>query len=288
MEIPAHILEHFAELIYKETGIVYNESNFFALEKRLNEITKSLEYGSVVELFEKVKGGIIANDLKSFILDTATNNETSFFRDRHVFLTLAAEVVKPLLDSHDGSYPLRVWSAAASTGQEIYTLGFCLEDLRAKEPGLDWQGLATDLSTKALARAKEGSYSQLEVQRGLPAPMLVKYFTRAEGSSAGIPGNWNIKPDLKNRIRFDLLNLTRSFPPGLGMFDIILLRNVLIYQDMENRVKILQNICKHLQPGGYLVLGSAERVADIQQYFDQTVVGKAVLYRKKLEAAKAS
>ena len=267
------ILKHFQELIYKETGIVYNERNSFALETRLQKVAQKLELESVEALYESCRTSI-ANDVKSFILDIATNNETSFFRDMHIFTAVKEQVIIPAIER--GKQHFQIWSAACSAGQEPYSIAFLMEDLKVKYPSLSYRITASDISKEILARAQAGAYSQLEVQRGLPTPYLVKHFERAE-AKPGEPADWKIKSGLKANISFRHLNLLAPYP-ALGPFDLVFLRNVLIYHDENHRTEILDKIHQKMSEGGRLFLGSAERVLALDHLYEIHVEGRAVSY----------
>jgi chemotaxis protein methyltransferase CheR len=276
------IFEYFQKLIYDETGIVYNEKNAFALESRLEKVAKKLEFDSVQALFEACKTNI-ANDVKSFILDIATNNETSFFRDMHVFKSIEESLILPAIAS--GKKHFEFWSAACSAGQEVYSLAFMMEEIKTKAPHITYRITGSDISTEILARAKKGEYSQLEVQRGLPTTYLVKHLVKDESARPGEPSFWHVNQLIQKNIQFRHLNLLKPFPL-MGPFDVVMLRNVLIYHDQEHRSDILSRIHKLLTAEGRLVLGSAERVIGLDHLYEINVENRAVTYRvqKKIAA----
>lgn len=276
------IFDYFRKLIYEETGIVYNEKNAFALETRLQKIAKKLEFSSVEELYKSCQTAI-GNDVLSFILDIATNNETSFFRDMHVFRAVADFVLPSLFEA--GQKHFDIWSAACSAGQEVYSLALIMEEFREKHPGITYKILGSDISSEILDKAKSGVYSQLEVQRGLPTPILVKNFERME-AKAGEPTNWKVKYDLRRNIEFRQLNLLKPFPV-IGPFDVVFLRNVLIYHDEDGRSDILSRIHSKLKAGAKLFLGSAERVVGLDHLYELGVNKRVVSY-KTLKLTKAA
>ena len=268
------ILEYFQKLIYQETGIVYNDKNSFAPESRLQKVAKSLEFESVEKLYESCRTSI-GNDVKSFILDIATNNETSFFRDAHVFQAVMDTVIAPLFEA--GKKHFELWSAACSSGQEVYTMAFLLDEFKQKNPSMSYHIVGSDISKEILAKSIAGEYSQLEVQRGLPTKYLVKYFEKDPKAKPGQPGLWRIKDNLRSQISFRNLNLLKPFPV-MGPFDVVFLRNVLIYHDDEHRTDILDRIHKKLHTDGKLFLGSAERVVGLDHLYEIGVVNRAVSY----------
>jgi len=210
-------------------------------------------------------------------VDAMTTNETSFFRDLHPFETFKRELVPELLKRNEASRTLNIWCAACSSGQEPYTLAMILHDsfpqLRA---GWRVQLLAGDLSLEMLRRARAGLFSQLEVNRGLPAPLLVKYFQK-DGAS------WQVKEELRAMIQFHELNLATAWP-GLPAMDFVFLRNVLIYFDMEMKRQILRKVRGVLKPDGVLFLGGAETTLNIDEGWERVQSGKTVYYRIKRDA----
>ncbi|MCX6125898.1 MAG: chemotaxis protein CheR, partial [Proteobacteria bacterium] len=177
------VVQFFAKYIEGQLGIVYNEANSFQLESRLTDLVAFYSLGSMNELMEKAMKGFTL-DMKQMVLDVATNNETSFFRDKDLFQELAQSVLQsPRFNGSDGK-PLRIWCAASSTGQEPYTIAMILDQQKSLFPTRRFSLLGTDVSDRALKRCREGIYSQLEAQRGLPAPLLIKYFTPRQNAKS--------------------------------------------------------------------------------------------------------
>jgi chemotaxis protein methyltransferase CheR len=179
-------------------------------------------------------------------------NETFFFRDRVPFDNFRDAILPKLMEERQEQKRIRIWCAAASTGQEPYSLTMILDQEMRKLAGWNVEILATDLSTTALERAREGRYTQFEVQRGLPISHLLRYFL-AEGE------NWRINEHLRARVQFEEFNLMSSFQ-GLGQFDVIFCRNVLIYFDLETKKDVLARLSGVLAKDGFLITGSAETV----------------------------
>lgn len=272
-------LRYFADFIEKEIGIVYSEVNYYQLESRLEDIAKQLGFSDPTALWEKTKMTGMNGAMKLLLIDTATNNETSFFRDPMVFKAIRT-VLDTLIAKKAANYErVRIWSAACSTGQEVYSLAIMLEEIGAKTP-FTYEILATDISERVLKRAADGRYSQLEVQRGLAATQLVKYFKPETPTSANDPAYWTINSELKRNISFQKLNLLEPWP-GHKTCDIVLCRNVLIYQTIENKKKVVAKIADILDPGGYLILGGAESLIGISDALDYVTIEGAVVYRKK-------
>jgi chemotaxis protein methyltransferase CheR len=204
-------------------------------------------------------------------VDALTTNETFFFRDFHPFEALKKHVIPQLIKDRASVKRLTIWSGACSTGQEPYSMAMMLRD---NFPVLrDWniKILATDLSPTVLKQAQEGRYSQLEVNRGLPAPLLIKYFEKREG-------HWFIKPDLKPLIEFKPMNLIQPWPLMPG-FDIIFLRNVMIYFDVETKKAILRRMRACLLSHGYLFLGTAETTLNLDNEWKPTPLGTTVAFQ---------
>ena len=267
------ILIFFARYIEKELGIIYAEHNYFQLKNRLEEIAKLKGIENLDKLYELAQKGI-QGDFKQLLLDIATNNETSFFRDPKVFKAIEALILAEHFKMNNGS-KLKIWSAAASTGQESVSTAILIKEFAAKfGKHIDFKILATDISERVLTKARKGIYSQLEVQRGLPAPMLIKYFKKDENDS------WLVNPEIKNCIEFRSQNLKESFN-FTESFDLILCRNVLIYQNVEGKKEILNRITKVLSTGGYLIMGSGESLLGLSNEYESVSSEGAVVYRKK-------
>lgn len=267
-------LRFFAKFIEEQIGIIYSETNYFQLEHRLNEIVGILGLSSLDELWSKAKDGIDF-ELQNLLLDIATNNETSFFRDAALFEALTQNIVPELRKVNPQLSPVRVWSAAGSTGQEAYSLAICMDQARRKDSSFpDFEIFVSDVSERVLARAKEGKYSQLEVQRGLNESLLKEYFELATETI------WQVKSSIRQKLNFKKMNLLEPFIASLGMYDVIFCRNVLIYQSVENKVKVVEKLLHHLTPGGFLALGAAESMLGVSNAVTQCQYGSAVVYRK--------
>jgi chemotaxis protein methyltransferase CheR len=266
------ILQFFAKYVESELGIVYLEANYFQLEHRLKEIASIMGMGGIDELYHLASNGIDGK-LKNLLLDMATNNETSFFRDVSVFKALSEFMVPTLLAS-EGKTSINIWSAASSSGQEAYSIAMELQEYKQKSSDFfSFTILVSDISEAILKRASEGKYSKLEVQRGLSSELLNKYFHQADGDS------WQVKSSLSSVMTFKKINLLNSWD-GIGPFDIIFVRNVLIYQSVENKKKIIGQIHKKLNPNGFLVMGAAESLFGISDEFKQLSHGTSIVYQK--------
>lgn len=268
-------LKYFADYIESQLGIQYSPAVYFQLEQRLVKIAEFVGLKTVDELHAKVLHEGITGDLKQFLLDTATNNETSFFRDPKVFRALETLVFPSLPKLYPKNFSYRFWCAASSFGQEPYSVAILAYEFLQKNPGhARIEILGTDIADHALARCKEAKYSQLEVQRGLTAQRMVAHFTKGEGDY------WTLQPQIKALVDFKKQNLLDPFV-GLGMFQVILCRYVLIYQDAERKKAIVQKLEKCLSPGGYLILGASESALGLSSDLNQLAIDGAILYQKK-------
>jgi chemotaxis protein methyltransferase CheR len=186
-----------------------------------------------------------------------TTNESMFYRDTKPFEHLT-KVMIPALKAK-GRTSIRIWSAACSTGQEAYSTAMSLLEMGPVN-GVQFEIIATDINEKVIDRAKQGLFTQFEVQRGLPIAMLMKYFVQKPGNT------WEIKDTLKSYIRFQKLNLLDSYM-GLGKFDIIFCRNVLIYFDDKGKAQVLDKLAGILNPPGFLMLGAAETIMNLSSKY---------------------
>lgn len=228
-------------------------------------MAQTLGHDSIGELLRAARAG---NRLvQDHVVEAMTINETSFFRDTHPFRALSGHILPELLSA--GARPLRMWSAAASTGQEAYSLAMLVSDDFAKAPAPSI--LATDVAQSVLNRARSASYSQLEVNRGLPARSLVRHFEQ-DGRV------WRVKKHITAMVRFQQLNLGGPWP-ALPAMDLILLRNVLLYFDQHTRTTVIERAAATLRPGGYLILGSAETVMVRSPALERLVIGQTVCFR---------
>lgn len=259
---------YLADFLKKESGLVVSENKGYLIESRLLPIARDLGLESLSELVKKMRANA-PRSLLDDITEAMTTNESFFFRDKTPFTLLEESVLPDMKKSRESAKKLRIWCAAASTGQEPYSIAMILKEWAPKLPGWKSEILGTDLSADVLRRAKLGKYTQFEVQRGLPIQMMVKYF-KQEGN------DWELSPEVRAMVQYRKLNLLDSFS-SLGKFDIIFCRNVLIYFDQETKGKILERMAQLLAPDGYLFLGAAETVIGITEAF-KPLPGQRGLY----------
>lgn len=271
------IIDFFANYIKDQLGIVYERSNYYQLEKRLEELAKSEKCANLEELLAKAKMGIYG-EFKTKLLDLATNNETSFFRDPKIFEMIEKEVFPHFIKN--GMREIRVWSAASSFGQEIYSVLMLQQELALGTRPEIREFVGTDISEKALNKATQGIYNHIEMGRGLTPHLQNKYFTPTKD-----PNHWQVKIDLRKKVQFKSQNILDSFT-GLGKFDLILCRNILIYQNVESKTKIIDRLFDQLTEHGVLVMGVGESMIGLSTKFEQLNVGSVSIYRKKKIAVK--
>jgi len=262
------------KLVLERSAIVLRPEKAYLVEARLVPLARREGFDTMAELIANVRRRNPHDGLVKKTVEAMTTNETSFFRDLHPFQALKSTLIPQLLEQRKGQKSLNFWCAASSTGQEPYTICMILRE-NFPEVVSSWKidFVASDLSSEVVDRAKEGLYTQLEVNRGLPAPLLVRYFTKEDSE-------WRIKEEIRNMVDFRIINLVESWPP-MPQLDIVFIRNVLIYFDVETKREILANIRKRMRPGALLFLGSAETTLNIDDQFERCTCDKATFYRLK-------
>ncbi|MGF1609882.1 MAG: CheR family methyltransferase [Kiloniellales bacterium] len=260
--------EYIARLLKEQSGLILSKDKAYLLESRLNPVARKWEFKGFDELAAAVRTSR-NDDLVRDITEAMTTNESFFFRDSKPFDQFRDVVLPQLLEARKGARSIRIWSAACSSGQEPYSLAMILKEHEAKLQGWKIDIVATDLSNEILAKAREGLYSQFEVQRGLPINLLVKYF-KQEGD------RWRISDAIRQMVKYECFNLLES-PSRLGKFDVVFCRNVLIYFDQPTKSMILDRIAGLLTPDGFLYLGGAETVLGLTERF-RLVPGQRGLY----------
>ncbi|MGZ4450745.1 MAG: CheR family methyltransferase [Nocardioides sp.] len=270
MTIAPDAFAYVRELVRQESAIVLDTGKEYLVESRLAPLAREAGQADVTAYVASLRS---RPDLtaRRRVVEALTTNETSWFRDGDPFSALRSTVL-PELAARRPSRSLRIWSAACSSGQEPYSVVMSANDTPAVA-GFRLEVLATDLSEEMVTRARDGRYSQLEVNRGLPATSLVKHFTR-EGA------DWKIAPAVSAPVTFRQLNLVRPFPP-LGTFDVVLLRNVLIYFDVPTKQDILRRVRQVMAPDGYLFLGAAEMTMGVDDAWERVAAGRSSMYRIK-------
>jgi chemotaxis protein methyltransferase CheR len=267
-----------ANYIKSICGINLDSTKNYLIENRLSSLAQETGSKTWSELYAKVKvdvGGV----LRRKIINAITTGETSFFRDTSPFELLAYKVLPELIDNRKKQYgvnsviPLRIWSAASSTGQEVYSIAITIKELLGDLKNYDIRILGTDISDKVIAQASYGKYSKLEIERGMPVARLERYFTR-DGDG------WKISDPIRAMVTFKSINLLEyfSFP---YKFDIVFCRNVAIYFADEDRKKLFERIGSVLAPDGSLVIGSTESITTLCPQYEPKRHMRSVYYQLK-------
>ena len=268
--------DYLRKLLKERSGLVLSADKQYLVESRLLPLARKIGAPHLSELVAKLKAPG-AEPLIVDVVEAMTTNESFFFRDKIPFEHFREFMVPSLLKARAARRSIRIWCAAASTGQEPYSLAMILKEMAAQVSGWRIEIIATDLSNEVLEKARAGLYSQFEVQRGLPVQMLVKYFTQAGET-------WQISPEIKAMVQYRPLNLLVDFS-HLGSFDVVFCRNVLIYFDQPTKVGVLERLARLTEPDGYLVLGAAETVVGLTEVF-KPLVDRRGLYAPNPAAGK--
>ncbi len=270
--------ELIAQLLKERSGLALNKEKAYLLESRLNPVARKWNFAGFDELAQAIRN----NNDEALLVDVTeamTTNESFFFRDQKPFDQFNSIVLPHLLEARAAKRSFRIWSAACSSGQEPYTLAMLLKEHADKLAGWKVEIVATDLSNEILDKAKEGLYSQFEVQRGLPISLLVKYFTQ-------VGDRWKIDDSLRNMVKFQQCNLLENLS-SLGRFDVVFCRNVLIYFDTSTKTSVLEGIAGMMAPDGFLYLGGAETVLGTTDRF-QIMQGQRGIYSLAASGAEAA
>jgi len=261
--------EFVRDLLRQRSGVALDSGKGYLVEARLTPVAEKAGFASIRDLVSQLRQGD-TDSLHAKVVEALTTNETLFFRDVHPFNTLRSSILPELIEKRSTQRRLNVWCAAAASGQEPYSLAMVLAEHFPQLASWNVRLIASDISDAVLERAARGTYSQLEVNRGLPAPMLVKYF-RQEG------GDWQISDEIRRRVEFRNINLSEEWPP-LPPMDVVFMRNVLIYFNLEIKRAILGKVRQILRPDGYLFLGSAETTINIDPEFKRVEFDRTVVY----------
>lgn len=271
-------LKTIAQYIYDISGIFLDESKSYLFETRLSSIAEELGCTSYKDLHAKAKGDP-GKAVERRIIDAISTNETLFFRDKGPFELLQHKLLPEIIDRRTSASPtlktpIKIWSAAASTGQELYSIAIVLKELIPNLSRYNIHLLGTDISDTAISQASYGKYNKFEIDRGLPHNQLQRYFTLFGDS-------WKIKDEIRAMVNFKKLNLMLPFS-SLGKFDIIFCRNVAIYFTLQDRKKLFNKIADSLTDDGYLVIGSTESLTGVCPRFTPYKHLKSIFYQKKI------
>lgn len=264
----------FRQFLEEKSGIVLGDNKLYLVTSRLNKLMEEQGIKTLSELMERMQAQPRGN-LQALVVDAMTTNETLWFRDSYPFKVMKEKVLPELLDKRP--YPsLRIWSAACSSGQEPYSLAMTLDEYERAQLGhkINAQIIGTDLSPSMLEVCKQGEYDSLAMARGLSDERLQRYFSKTA------TGRWVINDDIKKRVEFRLLNLLSSYA-GLGKFDVVFCRNVLIYFSAETKKDILTRIHATLKPGGYLFLGASEALNELPELYQMVQCRPGIIYQAR-------
>ena len=263
--------EYIRKLVHEQAAIVLEDSKVYLVDARLTPLAEREGYESLAELVATLRTQPSYSPLVKSVIEAMTTNETSFFRDIAPFEAFTKEVLPTVIKANEDHRQINLWSAACSSGQEPYSI---LMSLRENFPELDdWHTTfyATDLSSEMCERTRNGVYSQLEVNRGLPARLLVKYFQRR-----GM--KWQVKDEIRNLLDVKEMNLIQPWH-AMPRLDVAFIRNVMIYFNTDTKRQILSKLKRILRPGGYLFLGGAETTLGVDESFERVPYPNASCYR---------
>ncbi|MGH0001608.1 CheR family methyltransferase [Pseudovibrio ascidiaceicola] len=264
------------KFLKSRSGLVLSDEKQYLVESRLMPVARRHSLNGLSELILAIsKPGSMS--MQNDVVEAMTTNESFFFRDKSPFENFRNVMLPHLLEARKTRRSARIWCAAASTGQEPYSLSMYLKEDKAKIGTFRFEILGTDISTEVLEKARTGIYSQFEVQRGLPIQMLLKYFSQ-QGEL------WQMAPEIRAMVQWRKLNLLENFS-HLGEFDVVFCRNVLIYFDQQTKIDVLNRIYRQLPDDGFLVLGAAETVVGLTDGFEPYPNLRGV-YRKKQAASR--
>jgi chemotaxis protein methyltransferase CheR len=257
-------------MVREHAAIVLDAGKEYLVDQRLTPLAQEEGFASIQELVGSLRARSF-NGLHVKVVEAMTTNETSFFRDIHPFQSLRQTVLPDCIAKRSADRSLKIWCAACSSGQEPYSIAMLLHEHFPSLLGWNVKLIATDLSRKMIARAQLGRFNQIEINRGLPANLLVKYF-KNEGLE------WQLKDSIRQMVDFEVMNLTTPWPifPAL---DIVFIRNVMIYFDVETKQKILGKIRRILRRDGYLFLGGAETTLNLDDSFERLQLDKGSCYQ---------
>lgn len=267
-----------AKYIQEISGIAIDTAKTYLLETRLNGLLEEFGLDSYTTLYQRAKVDP-KKVLEGRIIDAISTNETLFFRDSSPFDVLQHKILPDLIDARSSRstgllpIPIRIWSAACSTGQEVYSIAMVLKELLGDLKKYNVKLLGTDISDAAVRQASYGSYGKFEIERGLAADRLQKFFSQ-NGSG------WKVRDDIRAMASFKRMNLLIPFN-GLGKFDIVLCRNVAIYFEPPDRKKLFDRIADILDPDGYLIIGSTESLTGISARFEAQRHIRSIFYKLK-------
>jgi chemotaxis protein methyltransferase CheR len=261
---------YICDLVRRCSALVLEPGKEYLVESRLNPLAREQGFSSLEQMIGSLRSGF-PGELHRKVAEAMTINETSFFRDIRMFEMFKKQILPELLALRASKRSLNIWCAASSGGQEPYSVAMLLREYQPSLASWNIKLIASDISREMLARGESGRYNQLEINRGLPANLLVKYFSK-HGES------WEISRDIRQMVEFREINLIHPWPQ-LPTMDLVFLRNVLIYLDVETKKTILGRVAQLLDPEGYVFLGGAESTANLDNSFDAVTLDGAMCFR---------
>lgn len=278
MSLTSDEVDYVRRLVYAESGIVIQDDKDYLIYSRLLRAARSQGLKSISQLLAYARRESARETLRRRIVEALTTNETSFFRDLHPFDALRTHVLPGLIASRAAQRHMNIWSAACSSGQEPYSIAMLIHESFPELAQWQLRILATDLNHEVLEQAVSGRYTAIQVKRGLPAKLLARYFHPQPN------GDWQLNPEIMRMVEFSAMNLNspawRSFPAlATPVFDIVFLRNVMIYFDDHSKQQILERVRRLLRPDGHLALGSSETTQHLASGFEPQRLGDATFFR---------
>ncbi|WP_339377983.1 CheR family methyltransferase [Calothrix sp. NIES-2100] len=270
MSVNTNDFEFICQLVYKYSAVVLHAEKSYLADLYLQPIAESAGFASISDLVGYLQTQPFGS-LHSQVIESLVTNETSFFRDYHPFEALKKFVLPELVGKRSIERSLNIWCAACSHGQEPYSIAMLIKEHFPVLDNWSLKLMASDFSSKVLAKAREGCYNQLEIQRGLPKNFRDRYFQKLDH-------NWQIQQEILQMVEFRQINLVQCWP-SLPKHDVIFLRNVLIYFDTATKKSLLKKIKQNLNPDGYLFLGNAETTIHLDTAFTRVQFDKAICYR---------
>lgn len=270
MSSPTNEFEYLRELVKTTAAIAIDSQREYLMESRLSPVAQKEGFPSVSALIARLRSQR-EGDLHWKVVEAMTTNETSFFRDVKPFEALRKIVLPQLIQARQSERKLSIWCGASSSGQEPYSLAILLREHFPALLGWNVRIIATDICNEMLDKAKKGVYTQLEVNRGLPANLLVKYFKR-NGTE------WTLDEGIRKMVEFRRVNLAGPWP-YMGAVDLVMLRNVMIYFPVETKKQILKGIREILRPDGFLFLGTAETTISLDASYKNEIYENVSYYR---------
>jgi len=276
MAITKGEFNYICELVRERSALVLEPGKEYLVESRLAPLARQEGFSSLQHMVKSLRGDPSC-DLHRKVVEAMATNETSFFREIRVFEMFRKTILPELLALRASNRSLNFWCAASSGGQEPYSFAMLLREQLPSLGGWNIKFIASDISRKMLAHARAGGFNQVEINRGLPANLLVKYFVKYGAT-------WEISQDIRCMVEFREINLIHSWP-FLPIMDIIFMRNIMIYLDLETKKRILRKVSRLLNPDGYLLLGGSETTVNLDDSFEPVSRDGATYFRLKKKDA---